>query len=113
MNRVGGSRRTLCVLSIRYLVPDLLRRCPGFDGLSPCERVHVGRSIDRKAISCKKSKNEIVSGIENILENYLKFCVEVTLYTDVVKLTHKNQDKWLDIRDKIFHLVIQYLLPEL
>ena len=41
------------------------------------------------------------------------FRMEIALYTDVVKLIQKKRDEWLDIRAKIFHLVLQHLPPEL
>ncbi len=32
--------------------------------------------------------------------------MEIALYTDAVKLIIKKRDEWLDIRAKIFHLVL-------
>ena len=41
-------------------------------------------------------------------KNAMLFGMEITLYTDTdtVKMIRKKQDKWLNIRAKIFHLVL-------
>ncbi len=46
-------------------------------------------------------------------KNPVLFGMEITLYTDAVKLIQKKREKWLDIRAKIFHLVLQHLPPKL
>ncbi len=46
-------------------------------------------------------------------KNPVLFGMEIVLYTDAVKITQKKRDRWLNIRAKIFHLVLQYLPPKL
>ena len=46
-------------------------------------------------------------------KNPALFGMEIALYSDAVKLIRKKRDEWLDIRAKIFHLVLQHSPPEL
>ena len=46
-------------------------------------------------------------------KNPALFGMEIALYIDAVKLIQTKRDKWLDIRAKIFHLVLQHSPPKL
>ncbi len=46
-------------------------------------------------------------------KNPALFRMEITLYTDVVKLIRKKREEWLNISAKIFHLALQHSPPKL
>ncbi len=50
---------------------------------------------------------------KQVNKNVAFFDMEITLYMDMVKMILKKQHKWLNIRVKNFHLVLQHSPPKL